>query len=196
MAKEDKKEQQKSALGKGLAEVLARTDGPGQEGEAEEKKDVKTQAQEFLLSVEDRIKTVSGKDVDITDVEIEYLQARTAFAVGNFQGALDYLEKINDVLEKVEKEAQEAPPAPEEEAPPPPEDEAAEEEEEEEEEPPAPPEEDDEDPPPPPEEETPAESEEEEEVLPEDKPMVFCMMCGEKITDDSLFCNWCGEKVQ
>jgi hypothetical protein len=172
-----KNEDQKSALGKGLAEVLARPTETEGEGPAEEK-DEKTQAQEFLLSVEDRIKAISGSDVDITDVEIEYLQARTAFAVGNFSGTLDYLGKINDVLEELEKKAEEE----KKEAPPPTVD------------------------------EKPAkgskaatdedkggvegeEEEEEEEILPEDKPMVYCMMCGEQITEDSLFCNWCGEKV-
>ena len=175
MAKKDEKESQKSALGKGLAEVLARP-AEGEEEGAGEEKDEKTLAQEFLLSVESRIKAVSTTDVDITDVEIEYLQARTAFAVGNFAGALDYLENMNKELEDLEKEAEktkkETPPPKEEktaktEAPPPP----AEEDEEE------------------------VEVEEGEEVLPEDMPMVYCMMCGEQITEDSLFCNWCGEKV-
>ena len=186
MANKEDKESQKSALGKGLAEVLARPAESEGEGKVEEK-DEKTRAQEFLLSVESRIKAISGADVDITDVEIEYLQARTAFAVGNFSGTLDYLGKINHVLEeleeKAEKERKEAPPPPEEEEeepakvveplPPPEHDEDEEEEEEEDEE----------------------DEEEEEEVLPENKPMVYCMMCGEQITEDSLFCNWCGEKV-
>lgn len=201
MAKKDENSQ-KSALGKGLAEVLARQDGPGQQPEApppeEEAKDAKTLAQEFLLSAEGRIRAISGTDLDITDVEIEYLQARTAFAVGNFEGTLDYLEKINEVMEELEKEADEQKAAAAAEAPPPPDDE------------------EEETPPPPPDSEETVkgeegvptdgetgealesgeeEDEEEEEVLPEDKSKIFCMMCGEQITDDSKFCNWCGEKV-
>jgi hypothetical protein len=188
MPKKEDKESQKSALGKGLAEVLARqAESEGEETGGE--KDVKTQAQEFLLSVEDRIKTISGSDVDITDVEIEYLQARTAFAVGNFQGTLDYLGKINQELEDLEKQAEkekkENPSPPEDEVPAESEDlKSPEEKEEVEWE-----EEEDE------EEEEEAEGDEEEEILPEDMPMVYCMMCGEQITEGSLFCNWCGEKV-
>jgi len=197
MAKKED-DSQKSALGKGLAEVLARQDGPTQQPEKsppeDEPKDAKTRAQEFLLSAEDRIKAISGTDIDITDVEIEYLQARTAFAVGNFDGTLDYLEKINTVMLELEKEAEEQRAAAAAETPPPPvEEEEAEEEEEDDEESNdssgpqerAPSEEEEED-----------EEEEEEDVLPEDKDMIFCMMCGDKITDDSKFCNWCGEKVE
>ncbi len=191
MEKEEKDQSQKSALGKGLAEVLARGPEAPAKGKGDEAKDVKTQAQEFLLSVESRIKTVSGKDVDITDVEIEYLQARTAFAVGNYEGTLEYLEKIQKFLGDLEKEAEEKesppPPPEEEESPPPPNDDEKEEEEE--------------DIPPPPEENIESEAGDdekeggEEELLPEDQPMIFCMMCGDKITEDSLFCSWCGEKV-
>lgn len=208
---------QKSVLGKGLSEVLAKQAAPVEKEEVpvEEEKDEKTQAQERLLDVEARIKKLSGQDVDMTDIEIEYLQARTTFAMMNFSGTLDYLNKLEPAL-NVAEEKFEAAKAEEQTPAKTPAEEPAEEPAE-----PAPeptPGEDDAGPgeggaagtdapsdassgsqPGQAGEETEEEQDGEasdDEVLPEDKPLIFCMFCGEKITDDSVFCNWCGKKVK
>jgi hypothetical protein len=168
-------ESQKDAMD-GLAEVLSKpTAAPAKPAEGSEPKDPKTKAQERLLAYEATIKEYSVLDLDITELEIDYLQARTAFAMGNLNSAKDYLDRIESGLlavkdkaeakKKEKAEASAVAPAP---APPPMQRAGP---------------------------VAPMQVEGTDEIAPEDMPTFFCMHCGDKITKDSVFCNWCGKKV-
>jgi len=171
-------ETQKDAMDKGLAEVLAKPAvAPAQKAEDPSPKDPKTKAQERLLAFETVIKEYSVLDIDITELEIDYLQARTAFAMGNLNSAKEYLDRIEsglmevkDAAEAKKKEMDKAKAS----APPPA---------------PLP------TPGPRPGPVAPMQVPDSDDLDPEDMPRFFCMHCGEKITKDSVFCNWCGKKV-
>ena len=91
-----KNESQKEAMD-GLAEVLAKPAATPKTEEIETK-DPKAKAQERLLTYEGVIKEYSLLDLDITELEIDYLQARTAFAMGNLNSAKEYLDRIESGL--------------------------------------------------------------------------------------------------
>lgn len=172
-----KNESQKEAMD-GLSEVLAKpAAAQPKPAEAEVAKDPKAAAQERLLAYESRIKEYSVLDLDITELEIDYLQARTAFAMGNLGSAKEYLDRIEAGLDSVKDKAEakkkekdlakasapppEPAPAPVARAGP----------------------------------VAPMQVGAQDDINPEDMPMFFCMHCGDKITKDSVFCNWCGKKV-
>ena len=168
-------ESQKEAMD-GLSEVLAKP-GASPMAEGPQTKDPKANAQERMLAYESIIKEYSVLDLDITELEIDYLQARTAFVMGNLSSAKDYLDKIESGLlavkdraeakkrEKAAVMASAPPPAP---APAPG---------------------------PRPGPVGPMQVPDSDGAAPEDMPTFFCMHCGDKITKDSVFCNWCGKKV-
>lgn len=170
-----KNESQKDAMD-GLAEVLAKP-AASPKAEEPETKDPKAKAQERLLTYEGVIKEYSVLDLDITELEIDYLQARTAFAMGNMNSAKEYLDRIESGLmavkdkaeakkkEKADAKANAPLPVPAA-APAPRAGPVA-----------------------------PMQVPDSDDIAPEDMPMVFCMHCGDKITKDSGFCNWCGKKV-
>ena len=71
-------ESQKEAMD-GLSEVLAKP-GASPMAEGPQTKDPKANAQERMLAYESIIKEYSVLDLDITELEIDYLQARTSWA--------------------------------------------------------------------------------------------------------------------
>lgn len=169
-------ESQKEAMDKGLAQVLAQPVG-SPKAEEPQTKDPKAKAQERMLAYESIIKEYSVLDLDITELEIDYLQARTAFVMGNLNSAKDFLDRIEsgllaikDIAEAKKMEMAAAKASAPSRVPVP-------------------------TPGPRPGPVGPMQVPDSDDVAPEDMPTFFCMHCGDKITKDSVFCNWCGKKV-